>query len=60
VVLAGCVLAPDLSEFDALHGHKFFLWVASFSEYSPGRQPVNRSGVTFDNAVCRKAAALLR
>jgi hypothetical protein len=25
VVLAGCVLAPDLSEFDALHGHKFVL-----------------------------------
>ena len=25
VILAGCVLAPDLSEFDALHCHKFFL-----------------------------------
>ena len=24
VILAGCVLAPDLSEFDALHGHNFF------------------------------------
>ena len=21
VVLSGCILAPDLSEFDALHGH---------------------------------------
>jgi hypothetical protein len=25
VILAGYILAPDLSEFDALHGHKFFL-----------------------------------
>ena len=29
VILAGCVLAPDLSEFDALHCHKF-----SFSSQS--------------------------
>src|ERR1019366_7007823 len=43
VILAGCILAPDLSEFDALHCHKFFLW---FSEYSPSRQAVNCSGVT--------------
>ena len=25
VILASYILAPDLSEFDALHGHKFFL-----------------------------------
>jgi len=24
MILAGCILAPDLSEFDALHSHKFF------------------------------------
>jgi hypothetical protein len=25
VILAGCILAPDLTEFDAFHCHKFFL-----------------------------------
>jgi hypothetical protein len=25
MILAGYILAPDLSEFDALHGHEFFL-----------------------------------
>ena len=48
VILAGCILAPDLSEFDALHGHKFFpSSQTTFSEYSPSRQAVNCSGVTF-------------
>jgi hypothetical protein len=56
VILAGCVLAPDLSEFDALHGHKFF---RHFSEYSPGRQPVNRSGVIFGDGGHRKPEVLL-
>jgi hypothetical protein len=25
VIMAGCILAPDLSEFDALHGHTYSL-----------------------------------
>jgi hypothetical protein len=43
VILASCVVAPDLSEFDALNGHK----ISFSSDYSPGRQAVNRSRVTF-------------
>ena len=56
MILAGYILTPDLSEFNALHGHEFY---PLFSEYSPRRQPVNRSGVTLGDGWLRKPAALL-
>jgi hypothetical protein len=34
VILAGCVLAPDLPEFDALHGHWFCPWFSELSSQS--------------------------
>ena len=43
MILAGCILAPDLSELNAFYGHKFF---PLFSEYSRGHQPVNCGAVT--------------
>jgi hypothetical protein len=38
VILAGYILAPDLSEFDALHGHEFFPLVLRVLTPPPTRQ----------------------
>ena len=52
MILARCILAPDLSELNALYGHRFFPF---FSDYSPRRQTVNCSRVTLVG--CRGAAS---
>jgi hypothetical protein len=38
VILAGCILAPDLTEFDALHCHKFFPLILRVLTRPPSRQ----------------------
>ena len=38
VILAGYILAPDLSEFDALHSHKFYPLVLRVLTPPPTRQ----------------------
>src|SRR5713101_2796876 len=56
MILAGCILAPDLSEFDALHGHEF-----SFSSQStyPAANPSIAPQLPLGTGGWPKAAALL-